>query len=210
MTTWMTRYIEAWDGLDEASVGAFHAEDGICDDVASDKGLQEPGRTPGPGAMDQAGVSRLPVQRSERATVRRLVRDRVGVGRDGHGWDRRRATDQQAVPSAGRLSRPARWQREDRDRPRVLPQAVARSGGTAAAHGLPVSADRLSPGPCYGRQRASGGPGPQPGHSRMDGASSGGVQADRKVVHPTSAESSNEYRVRVTPCSRSCDQMQDM
>ena len=35
--TWMTRYIEAWDRLDEASVGAFHAEDGICDDVASDK-----------------------------------------------------------------------------------------------------------------------------------------------------------------------------
>ncbi len=68
--TWMTRYIEAWDRLDEASVGAFHAEDGICDDVAVRQGLQEPGRTPRPGAIGQAGVSRLPVQRSERATMR--------------------------------------------------------------------------------------------------------------------------------------------
>jgi steroid delta-isomerase-like uncharacterized protein len=37
MATWMTRYVEAWDRLDEASASAFHAEDGICEDVMSDK-----------------------------------------------------------------------------------------------------------------------------------------------------------------------------
>ena len=37
MATWMTRNIEAWDSLDDASVSAFHAEDGTCEDVVSDK-----------------------------------------------------------------------------------------------------------------------------------------------------------------------------
>ena len=69
MTTWMTRYIDAWDRLDADAVSAFHSEDGICEDVGR-RHFQRRGRHGRIGAIGRAKFPRLPVQHAERATVR--------------------------------------------------------------------------------------------------------------------------------------------
>ena len=85
MTTWMTRYIDAWDRLDADAVSAFHSEDGICEDVGPGDIFKGEGRHGRIGAMGRAKFPRLPVQHAERATVRGSVCGRVG-GRGHRHW----------------------------------------------------------------------------------------------------------------------------
>jgi steroid delta-isomerase-like uncharacterized protein len=35
MTTWMTRYIDAWNRPDGEAASAFHSEDAVCEDVGT-------------------------------------------------------------------------------------------------------------------------------------------------------------------------------